>query len=185
VTAVDSGSDALVVDEESGVVMLGWPERQADRERLAARGVPRLLVVSTTGAPPKCLDALEDWVRLPVNHLDLRARLDALGSRHRAHTPPTVDAYGVLRFGDALVLLSPQEQRLAELLLEHFGEVVPNATIEQRIRHENEPSRVAVRVYASRLRKRMAPFGFTITCVANVGYLVHRDLHYLRRASAE
>jgi hypothetical protein len=170
-----TGPDAIVVDRETGVAMLPWPERQADLEDLAGRGIPRLLLVSPHSAPPACTDCLEDWVRLPIDDFDRRARLQTLAERHHNRTPPTVDEYGVLRQDDTLVFLSPYEQRLAGILIERFGEVRPSELIEQKLADDHNLSRVALRVHASRLRKRIAPLGLTITCIKEVGYVMHRE----------
>jgi hypothetical protein len=180
-TARASGSDDFI-DDESGVAVLQWPERQADVEDLARRGIPRLLLVAPKSAAPLCTDPLEDWARLPVDGADLRARLLTLAERQRARTPPTVDEHGVLRQDGTLVLLPPYEQRLAAVLIESFGRVVPTAVIEQRLWNEFDPSRLALRVYASRLRKRVAPLGLTISCVVSVGYVMYRDGDIFRRA---
>ncbi|MGO9876566.1 MAG: helix-turn-helix domain-containing protein [Acidimicrobiia bacterium] len=155
--------------------MLPWPEHQADLEDLAGRGLPRLLLVSPHSAPPVCTDCLEDWVRLPIDEFDRRARLHTLAERHHNRTPPTVDEYGVLRQDDTLVFLSPYEQRLAGILIERFGEVLPSELIEQELADDHNLSRVALRVHASRLRKLIAPLGLTITCIKQVGYVMHRD----------
>jgi DNA-binding winged helix-turn-helix (wHTH) protein len=174
VTALPSKTDDFI-DDESGVAVLQWPERQDDVEALARRGIPRLLLVAPRSAAPVCTDPLEDWARLPVADADLRARLLTLAERQRARTPPTVDEHGVLRQDSTLVLLSPYEQRLAAVLIESFGQVVSTEVIERRLWNEFDPSRLALRVYASRLRKRVAPLGLTISCVVSVGYVMYRD----------
>ena len=122
-----------------------------------------------------CTDALEDWIRLPADEIDIRARLRTLAERVRKRMPPTVDGYRVLRLDGALVLLSPYEHRLAAVLIEKFGEVVPNERIEQQLWNDTDASRIALRVHASRLRKRIAPLGLTISSVIGVGYVMHRD----------
>ena len=176
-----SGSDDFV-DDESGVAVLQWPERQDDVEDLARRGIPRLLLVAPKSAAPLCTDPLEDWARLPVDDADLRARLLTLAERQRARTPPTVDEHGVLRQDGTLVLVSPYEQRLAAVLIESFGQVVPTEVIERRLWTEFDPSRLALRVHASRLRKRVAPLGLNISCVVSVGYVMYRDGDIAMRA---
>ena len=182
ITALASGSDDFLIDDESGVAMLQWPEGQADLGELARRGVPRLLLVAPKSEAPLCTDPLEDWARLPIDDADLRARLLALAERQRARTPPTVDEHGVLRQDGTLVFLSPYEQRLAAVLIESFGQVVPTEVIERRLWNEFDPSRLALRVYASRLRKRVAPLGLTISCVVSVGYVMYRDCDITMRS---
>jgi len=170
-----SGSDAVVIDDESGVAMVEWPEGEADLLDLDRRGIPRLLMVAPAITPPLCADSLEDWVRLPVDESDLRARLSTLAERHRVRMTLTIDEHGVLRQDNTLVLLSPYEQRIAEVLIENFGTIVSREVIERRLWNESDPSSIAMRVHISRLRKRIAPLGLRISCVVNVGYVLHRD----------
>jgi hypothetical protein len=63
------------------VPLIEWPAAEALRERLAAEGRPRLLVVDAESAPPTCLDELEDWVRHPVDTMDVVARTATLRRR--------------------------------------------------------------------------------------------------------
>lgn len=170
-----SGSGAVVIDDESGVAMVEWPERQADVADLARRGIPRLLMVAPTITPPLCTDSLEDWVRLPVDDTELRARLLALAERQRLRLALTIDEHGVLRQDNTLILLSPYEQRIAEVLIENFGTIVPKEVIEHRLWSELDPSSIAMRVHISRLRKRISPLGLKISCVVTVGYVMHRE----------
>jgi Transcriptional regulatory protein, C terminal len=170
-----SGSDAVVIDDESGVAMVEWPEGHEHLPDLDRRGIPRLLLVAPAITPPLCTDSLEDWVRLPVDESDLRARLSSLAERQRVRMTLTIDEHGVLRQDNTLVLLSPYEQRIAEVLIENFGTIVSREVIERRLWNEPDPSSIAMRVHISRLRKRIAPLGLKISCVVNVGYVLHRD----------
>jgi two-component system OmpR family response regulator len=172
---VVSGTDAVVIDGESGVAVLDWPECESDLDDLARRGTPRLLLVAPTVTPPVCTDCLEDWVRLPVDETDLRARLHTLAERQRIRRTLTVDENGVLRQDNTLVLLSPTEHRIAAVLIENFGALVPKDVIEQRLWNQLDPSSIAMRVHISRLRKRIAPLGLKISSVHNFGYVLHRE----------
>ena len=141
------------------MAVLQWPERQDDVEDLARRGIPRLLLVAPKSAAPLCTDPLEDWARLPVDDADLRARLLTLAERQRVRTPPTVDEHGVLRQDGTLVLLSRFEQRLATVLIESFGQVVPTEVIERRLWNEFDPDRprvACVRITAASASRRSA-----------------------------
>src|SRR5687768_9253811 len=81
------------------VVLVQWPAEAGRRERLAEAGVARLLLVDVGSDPPLVLDALEDWVRVPADDRDVRARMEALVARAAARRPPlpSLDADGVLR----------------------------------------------------------------------------------------
>ena len=162
-----------VVDPETDVVIVEWPANEAELAELERLHIPRLLVVASDSPPPACTDCLEDWVRPPVDESDVRAHLRALAEhRRRHHSRPTVDEYGVLRLGDSIVLLSPRESRLAAILIDHFGEAVRDETIGRHV-FGSDDSRGATRVYVSRLRKHLAPLGFTISCIRDVGYIMH------------
>ena len=80
-------------------MLVRWPTEAEQRSRLAERHIPRLLLVDDGIPPPESLDCLEDWIRLPAPESDVRARIDALMTRSRAHlrTVPEIDAHGVLR----------------------------------------------------------------------------------------
>ncbi len=47
--------------------------------------------------------------------------------------------------------------------------------LSEMVADDYDPNRVALSVHASRLRKRIAPLGLTITCIKKVGYVMHRD----------
>jgi DNA-binding response OmpR family regulator len=112
---------------------------------------------------------------LPVADDELRARLDALAEHQRAHAHPSVDEFGVLRQNGSIVFLSPREQSIAEILIENFGAVVRDETFAHRGFGEPDARRETLRTHTSRLRKRIAPLGLTISCIRNVGYMMHHD----------
>src|SRR5437763_3254886 len=60
------------------VAVLHWPEEAPEAARLAAAGLPRLLLVDAGNDPPESDDCQEDWVRLPADDRDVAARLRAL-----------------------------------------------------------------------------------------------------------
>ena len=64
---------------------------------------------------------------------------------------------------------------VARPLIEDFGNVVPTAVLEHRINDETHDPALTVRVHVSRLRKQLAPFRVSISCVRNVGYVMHRN----------
>src|SRR3977135_3375056 len=66
------------------VVVVCWPQERAEVDRLARARTPRLLLVEPGCPPPIQEDVLEDWVRLPVDDAELKARLATL--RRRAAT---------------------------------------------------------------------------------------------------
>jgi DNA-binding response OmpR family regulator len=131
--------------------------------------------VSPAAEPPACTSCLEDWVRLPVSDGDLRARVDTLVEHQRAHAHPSVDEFGVLRQNGTIAFLSPREQALAEILIANFGTVVRDGVFAQQVFGDADARRETLRTHTSRLRKRIAPLGLTISCIRNVGYMMHHD----------
>ena len=67
------------------VVVVRWPEELTSVERLRAQGSARLLLVGAGTPPPESDDCREDWIRLPADETDLRARLTAVAARATRH----------------------------------------------------------------------------------------------------
>ena len=158
------------------VVILHWPE-QADRiEELERLGIPRLLLVEPDAAPPMSTSCIEDWLRMPVDDASLRARLMSLAAHARRHPMvPSLDEHGRLSHRGETVFLSITDQRIAEVLVESFGQVVSEETLLERARPDNRSDQT-LRVNVSRLRRRVAPIGLAITCVRGHGYLMQQEI---------
>jgi two-component system OmpR family response regulator len=141
---------------------------------LAEEGTARLLLVEDGEAPPECEDCLEDWVRVPTNEADVRARVAGLDARARAHVSivPELDADGVLRFADRWASLPPVEARLARALVDRFAAVVSRDALSRAGWPEGSPGRNALDVHVLRLRRRLAPLGLVIRTVRCRGYLL-------------
>jgi two-component system OmpR family response regulator len=155
------------------VVVVRWPEQRADAERLARLDRPHLLLVEPGITPPRLSSCLADWIRLPADDGDVRARLAALAARALHHPPhPTVDGFGELSYSGQRVFLSPIDQRLAEFLVASFDRGVSEKQLFAELWDgEGEPSKV--RVHISRLRKRIEPLGLEITSIRGFGYCMH------------
>ena len=107
---------------------------------------------------------------------DRRAPVDSRAEHLRTHARPSVDEFGVLRLDEAIVFLSPREQAIAEILIENFGAVVRDeALLALHACGEPDMRRETLRTHTSRLRKRIAPLGLTVSCIRNVGYMMHHD----------
>jgi len=162
-------------DHHHDVVVLRWPEQALDVERLDALGIPRLLLVEPEAAPPQVSSCLQDWIRLPADDADVRARIEVLSHRPTWHpSRPCVDDVGLLSYRHQSLFLSPLDERLARLLIEHFGEAVPETTL---LEHgwKSGTSIEAMRVQVSRMRRRIAPLGLGITRVRRNGYVMHHE----------
>ncbi len=156
------------------VVLVRWPAEESRRERLRDERCARLLLVEDGAAPPVPVDCLEDWIRVPADDADLRARVEALAVRARAHlsVAPSLDGDGVLRVGDGWVSLPPVEARLTEALLDRFGAVVSREALARAGWPDGAPGRNALDVHVLRLRRRIAPLALAIRTVRSRGYLL-------------
>ena len=159
------------------VVLLRWPLERQRRDSLAAEGRLRLLLVEEEAPAPVSEDLLEDWIRVPADEADVRARIDGLTRRFLVLQParPELDPDGVLRFGDAWVPLPPVEARLMGALLERFGAVVSREQLSRSGWPQGSPGRNALDVHVLRLRRRIGPLGLAIKTVRSRGYLLEHD----------
>jgi len=155
------------------VVLVRWPEEAARLTVLRADGTPRLLLVGPQEPPPESADCLEDWIRLPADDRDVRARVASLALRASQETMlPELDDDGLLRFRGEWVSLSPVERGLAHALVERFGAVVTRDALGRRAWPNGAPTRNALDVHVLRLRRRIAPLGLEVRTVRSRGYLL-------------
>ena len=153
------------------VVLLRWPEESVRRGELEQAARPRLLLVEPGEPPPRCSDPLEDWIRLPSDDRDVRARLSVLVTRSGLERP-SLDGDGLLTFRGGWVSLSPVKQSLTEVLLERYGVVAGRDALCQRAWPGGLPSRTALDVQIVRLRRRIAPLALEVRTVRSRGYLL-------------
>jgi DNA-binding response OmpR family regulator len=155
------------------VVLVRWPEEDARLLQLRATGAPRLLLLNGESSPPELSDCLEDWIRLPADDRDLRARVATLSSRAETEqTAPHIDGDGLLRHGGHWVALSPVEGALAATLVDRFGAVVGRDTLARRAWPNGAPTRNALDVHMLRLRRRITSLGLEVRTVRSRGYLM-------------
>ena len=155
------------------VVLVRWPEEHVRLRELRETGSPRLLLLNGESEPPESADCLEDWIRLPADDRDMRARVTRLASRSETQQPaPQVDGDGLLRYRGRWVALSPVESALAITLVDRFGAVVGRDTLARRAWPEGTPTRNALDVHMLRLRRRIAPLGVEVRTVRSRGYLM-------------
>jgi len=165
---------ARPIGEDTGrdVVALGWPDQADERDRLDRAGIPRLWFVEPGVEPPISENCLEDWLRLPADDTDVRARLVALARRAACHPAvPTLDAHGRFTHRGAVVFLSPVEQHLMEPLVANFGAAVSERDLIGSAWLEGGRDET-LRVHVSRLRHRLAPIGLDIANVRGYGYVL-------------
>jgi len=150
-----------------------WPEEDELLEQLRRQRAPRLLLVRPPEPAPEVSDCEEDWVRLPADDGDVRARMLALAARSaQHHRGPHVGEDGRLSFDGDWIALSPIEHRLAGLLAERFGEVVEGELLAGAAWPDEGINEGALRVHLTRLRRRLRAVGLEVQNVRGRGYLM-------------
>lgn len=143
---------------------------------LVAVGTPVLHILPADAPPPTC-GPLEDWIRLPIERDDLIVRADRLLDRARARSPLPVEVVdGVLRAGELVEVLSPQEERLMRALLDQPGQLVPREDLIAATWPDGAPSDPrALDNRVKTLRRRLEAFPLRLHTVRSRGLLVELD----------
>jgi hypothetical protein len=152
------------------VVDLCWPEQDAEREDLARRGLPRLLIVER-GCTPPWGDAIEDWVRPDADAVERYVRREAVRRRAAARAPAALDADGLLHRGPCWVALPPGELAALTALMAEPGRLVSRADLATAIgaRSDHGGGRMLDNV-VRRTRRRIAPLGMAVCAVRGAGF---------------
>jgi two-component system, OmpR family, response regulator len=157
----------------AGVAVVAWPASDGGLDELRRLGLPRLVLVAAGDDPPVGADDLEDWVRLPADDRDVRARLRHLRLRSQAHPArPLLDGAGRLIFGGHWVAVSRTEERLAGPLVERFGTVVPYDDIIAAGWPQGGADRELLRPRISGLRRRARLVGLDLLSVRDIGHVL-------------
>ncbi len=157
------------------VEMVKWPSDETRRLHLRESGRPRLLLVDDDAPAPVTVDPLEDWIRLPADDRDLRARIDSLTLRFQHSDGSeglTLDEDGLLRHGSNWVALPPIEARLIAGLMSKPGAVVSRDALLRSGWPGEQPNRNVLDVHVLRLRRRIEPLGLQIRTVRSRGYVL-------------
>ncbi len=155
------------------VAVVHWPAEAERLERLRAAREPRLVIVEH-GHPPVTADALEDWLRSPVDETDLRIRLATLRERAARSSAAVSLEDGVLQVGNRIVVLPPIQARLAGAMLERMNAVVGREALTKRAWADGAPEgRNVLDVHMTKLRRLLAGTGLDIRTVHRRGYLMH------------
>ncbi len=156
------------------VALVNWPEEEPRRLELREQGRARLLLVRPEAPAPLTADPLEDWIRVPADEHDLRARVDALTLRagNGSTTRPELDADGLLHNGDRWVALPVIEARLVAVLIAKSGAVVGRDVLIKAGWPGENPTRNVLDVHILRLRRRLEPIGLSIRTVRSRGYVL-------------
>lgn len=154
------------------VALVRWPAGADKLEVLRSQRAPRLLVIGEDSSPPRPVDELEDWVRLPVDEGDIRVRVDTLAKRAQRLLVPSINSDGVVYYDGTLTTLSPVEARIVEPLVHRFKSVVSRSDLTRAVWGGVAPGRNALDVHISRLRRRLELSGMQLKTVRSRGYLL-------------
>ncbi len=158
------------------IELLRWPTDRNRRERLRESGRPRLLLVEGSAEPPTPADLLEDWIRIPAERADVRARIAALILRSGGSVDPAIliDETGSLRHDGGQVALPPIEARILGHLIDHVGHVVSRPDLVRAVWPDDPPDRNVLDVHLVRLRRRISSAGLRIRTIRSRGLLLER-----------
>lgn len=157
------------------VELVQWPSEEQRLSQLRRDDIPRLILVPEGMAPPLSAAVLEDWIRLPADNDDIRARVRVLSDRASGIEDarvPELDENGLLRVSGRWVSLPPVEHRLMVVLLDRYRAVVSREALARAGWPDGIPGRNVLDVHIVRLRRRLAPLGLSIQTVRSRGYLL-------------
>lgn len=156
------------------VALIQWPSDESLRIQLARQEHPRLLLVEPEAAPPRCVDVLEDWVRLPVSQADRKARIISLEERacRDREEAPIIGQDGTLDYRGARVQLSGTQARIISALIDRFGAVVSREEVTARAWPGSDASANNLDVTIGRLRREIAGLGLWVKTVRSRGFLL-------------
>jgi hypothetical protein len=155
------------------VRLVRWPAESDARLLCEKEGALRLLVVEGGAPAPLCRDVREDWVRAPVSREDLHARVEALRAKSCSHHVPQVDPGGALTFGGRVVVVSPLETSLLQVLVAGFRSLVDRRELlECLAKHRARSTRNALDLHITRIRRRIRPVGLAVRTARGHGYIL-------------
>jgi hypothetical protein len=158
------------------VAVLRWPEQDAERYRLAALGLPRVLLTAMDVVPPTLLDDRELWLRDGSN---MATAADAVERLRReaelAASRPLLDEDGWLRHDGRWVWVPRREYGVLALLVRHHGRIVPRPEVLAAYSAGRpEVSRAAVGAFAKRIDARVATVGLRVHILRHRGFMLAR-----------
>jgi hypothetical protein len=166
-------ASAATLTSIDGVRLLRWPADDHARAELADAGTPCLLFVPPDVAPPEAWDEPGDWLRLPLDPVELQGRARTLRRRARATTRPWFDDDGLLRVGDRWLDLPPGPRAVVEVLLTRFGQVVDaNELAKAYLETGGSVRESARKTMIVRVRHRLGELGLELHNVRDSGYLL-------------
>jgi hypothetical protein len=144
------------------VELLRWPDDAAQRAELAARAVPRLLLLGDGTLPP-ALAGDEDWMFVPADERDIWARMQRLAERAAAAgRVPRIQDGVVLAVCGRSVILSDGEAEVVRLLVDRFRRLVTWDDLRAALWPGDGGSLRRATSRVSRARTRVRPLGLAI-----------------------
>jgi two-component system response regulator TctD len=158
----------------SRVAVVRWPVVGELRAALRARRLPRLLLVRKGESPPDDVDVLEDWAVATAEASELEARLAALESRASvsASARPTIGDDDVVRFAGRWCAMGAVEARVARILFQHVGELVPRGDIEAAAWQGKAVRSNTTDRQVHRVRTHLKTLGLELHTIRGKGYVL-------------
>jgi len=146
-----------------------------------------ILILTARDSLAERVDTLEsgadDFIPKPFQIEELVARLNALIRRSRGKDKPRL-ACGSLHYdlatrratvGDSTLQVTPRENEVLRMLIQHSGEPVNKQFIVDRLNdHDDDINIEAVEVIIHRLRKKLQPSDVQITTLRGIGYCLEQ-----------
>ena len=168
-------TERVPVAPGTSVAIVYWPAERELAEDLAAQGRALLMLVAADADPPVAWDRLTDWLRLPADDADVRARVDMLQRRLELPPAPMIDEFDVVWRGSKWVALSPVEARIFTMLLDREGTVVSRRELNAACWKDGAPEDRAVDARLPTRRARVGQLGITIRTIRSRGFLLEVD----------
>ena len=157
------------------VQVVRWPSERRKLAGLRREGIPCLLIVGPGVSIPELKGVGEDWIRIPADPLELKARMASLRAKVGQYPQPLVDEDGILRFGSSLTALTATETVVVSFLIERISKVASREELTARLSSTNRStSRNALDLHIMRLRRKLMPVGLSLETVHGRGYLLNR-----------